>query len=322
MELSISSLSTIFVYTENQNPMKKLISFILVSSFLLACTPEEETPVSQMEQKVNEYAEFTLNTDLSHLTDNQRKMIPILIEVADLMDDIFWQEAYGDKEALLASLDDEAAKAFVKLNYGPWDRLGNNEPFLEGVGAKPEGAQYYPLDMTKDEFEAFDGADKNSLYTVIRRDEDGSLKTVPFHTAFKKETDRAAELLLEAASLADDEGFMNYLTLRSKALLSDEYFESDMAWMDMKSNLIDFVVGPIENYEDRLYSYKAAHEAYVLIKDTEWSKRLEKFVSFLPELQANLPVADEYKKEEPGTDSVILVEKQLPLTCLTMRKFS
>jgi hypothetical protein len=303
MELSISSLSTIFVYTENQNPMKKLISFVLVSSFFLACTPEEETPVSQMEQKVNEYAEFTLNTDLSHLSDNQRKMIPILIDVADLMDDIFWQEAYGDKEALLASLDDEAAKAFVKLNYGPWDRLGNNEPFLEGVGAKPEGAQYYPLDMTKDEFEAFDGADKNSLYTVIRRDEDGSLKTVPFHTAFKKETDRAAELLLEAASLADDEGFMNYLTLRSKALLSDEYFESDMAWMDMKSNLIDFVVGPIENYEDRLYSYKAAHEAYVLIKDTEWSKRLEKFVSFLPELQANLPVADEYKKEEPGTDS-------------------
>lgn len=256
-----------------------------------------------MQKKVNEYSEFTLTTDLSHLSENQKKMIPILIEVAQIMDDIFWKEAYGDKNALLDTLSEEAAKTFVQYNYGPWDRLRGNEPFIAGVGEKPAGAQYYPLDMTKEEFEAFDSKDKASLYTLVKRNKDGQLYTVPYHKAFENEIKRASELLKQAAELAEDEGFKKYLTLRSEALLTDDYLASDLAWMDMKNNRIDFVVGPIENYEDQLFNYKAAHEAYVLIKDIKWSERLAKFVSFLPELQANLPVADEYKKEKPGTDS-------------------
>jgi hypothetical protein len=283
--------------------MKKSLAALLFFGLLSACTPEKEAETSEMQKKVNEYAEFTLTADLSHLSENQRKMIPILIEVAQIMDNIFWKEAYGDKEALMASLNDEAEKSFVKLNYGPWERLGGNSPFLKGVGEKPAGAQYYPADMTKEEFEAFESDDKKSLYTLIKRNKEGKLYTIPYHEAFQEETARAAKLLREAAELADDAGFKNYLQLRSEALLTDDYLTSDMAWIDMKSNLIDFVVGPIENYEDALFNYKAAHEAYVLIKDVKWSERLAKFASFLPELQAKLPIAAEYKKEKPGTDS-------------------
>jgi hypothetical protein len=260
--------------------------------------------ISPVQKKLNEYTEFTLTADLGSLTENQRKMIPILIEVAQIMDDLFWQEAYGDKDQLLSSLiDDQAAQAFAEINYGPWDRLGNNAPFIAGVGEKPLGAQYYPLDMTVEEFEAWDNPNKTSLYNMIRRDEAGNLIAIPFHDYFKDEIERAAGLLMEASALAEDPGFKNYLELRADALLNDDYFESDMAWMEMKNNQVDFVVGPIENYEDKLFNYKAAHEAYVLIKDLEWSEKLAKYVSFLPELQENLPVPVEYKQERPGTES-------------------
>ncbi len=259
--------------------------------------------ISPNQKKVNEYVEFTLTSDLSKLSENQRKMIPLLIQVAEIMDDMFWKEAYGDRNALLNSLTKPEDIAFCKINYGPWDRLGDNAPFIEGVGEKPLGAQYYPLDMTIAEFEAWDDDTKSSLYTMVRRDTSGALISIPFYDYFAAEIQQVSDLLMQASELADDEGFKNYLKLRAAALMNDDYLQSDLAWMDMKNNHIDFVVGPIENYEDKLFNYKAAHEAYVLIKDTEWSERLAKYVSFLPELQENLPVPPEYKKENPGTDS-------------------
>jgi hypothetical protein len=292
--------------------MKKSIFLSLISILFFGCTPAEtetetaediEIQDSEMTKRVKEYATFELTADLSHLSDNQREMIPILIEIAGIMDDIYWQEAYGDKAALMKSLPDDASRAFAMINYGPWDRLRGDASFVEGIGGKPAGAQYYPMDMTKDEFEAFESTDKASLYTFVKRKDDGGLYTEAYHVAFKSQVENAAGLLRKAAALADDEGFISYLNLRADALLNDEYLASDMAWMEMKSNMIDFVVGPIENYEDKLYNYKAAHEAYVLIKDMKWSERLAKFVSFLPELQANLPVDEAYKQEKPGTDS-------------------
>jgi hypothetical protein len=296
--------------------MNRIITFTFVLSTIAfgACNnspePKEEIVIEETmettspnQEKLDEYVEVTLTADLSDLSDNQRKMIPILIEIADLMDDIFWKEAYGDKNALLNSINDPATKAFAEINYGPWDRLDDNKPFVDGVEKKPLGAQYYPLDMTVDEFEALDDENKESLYTMIRRNSEGNLYSLFFHDAFPTEVQRASELLLEAAKLANEPGLKKYLTLRAGALIYDDYLESDLAWMDMKKNRIDFVVGPIENYEDKLFNYKAAHEAYVLIKDLEWSKKLAKFVSFLPELQANLPVPEKYKQEKPGTDS-------------------
>jgi hypothetical protein len=230
-------------------------------------------------------------------------MIPILLDVAQIMDEIFWQQTWGDKNALLDTIKDPYAKQFVAINYGPWDRLGENKPFIAGIGEKLKGANFYPADMTREEFEKWNDANKTSQYTVIERNADKSLKSVWYHEVYADNIRKAAGLLLKAAELAEDAGLKKYLELRSKALLTDDYFASDMAWMEMKTNTLDFVVGPIESYEDELFGYKAAHEAAVLVKDKEWSTKLEKYAAMLPALQKELPCDAKYKKEVPGTDS-------------------
>ncbi|MBN1159366.1 MAG: Zn-dependent hydrolase [Bacteroidales bacterium] len=253
--------------------------------------------------KLNDFATFRLTTDLSVLSENQKKMIPILIEAAQIMDEIFWMEAFGDRNAFLESLDNNAERQLGTINYGPWERLNDNRPFAEGFGPKPPGANFYPAGLTKEEFESFDGAGKTSSYTLIRRDVEGKLRVVPYHEAFRDQVETASGLILEAAALADDPGFKEYLKLRAEALLSDNYYMSDMAWMEMKENIIDFVVGPIETYEDQLFGYKASHEAFILIKDLEWTERLSKYEALLPLLQEQLPVDGVYKSEIPGSSS-------------------
>ncbi len=260
-----------------------------------------ETSANQKE--LDKYVSCDLKADLSHLSDNQKKMLPLLFEIAGIMDNLHWQLACGENQKLKATITDEATKKLFIINYGPWNRLAGNSSFVEGVGEKPKGAYFYPTDMTKDEFEAFDDATKSSLYTVIRRDKAGKLISVPYYEAFKDEFQKAADLLIEASKLADDEGFKKYLELRAEALLTGNYFESDMAWMSMKDNDIEFVVGPIENYEDALFGYKAAFETFILIKDKTWSAKLEKYASLLPKMQLILPVDDKYKQEKPGSNS-------------------
>jgi hypothetical protein len=236
-------------------------------------------------------------------------MLPLLIDAAKIMDQLFWRQAYGEPATLIQGAHSAAARRFVEINYGPWDRLAGNEPFLDGVGPKPEGANFYPADITKEEFEAAVSESPEraealkSLYTLVRRDPSGKLTTTPYHEAFAADLEIAAGKLREAATLAEDPGLKRYLELRAEALVTDDYQPSDFAWLDMKDNTIDVVIGPIETYEDQLFGYKAAYEAYVLIKDKEWSQRLAKYTSLLGELQKNLPVADEYKQESPGTES-------------------
>jgi len=174
---------------------------------------------------------------------------------------------------------------------------------MDGYGDKPLGANLYPADITREEFDAWQEPDKDGLYSLVRRDNDGKLTLVPYHEAYAAELARAALLLTQAAELAEHEGFANYLRLRADALVTDSYRESDMAWMDVKTNPVELVIGPIETYEDRLYGYRAAYESYVLLKDREWSERLSRFAEFLPELQRGLPVPAEYKAETPGTDA-------------------
>ncbi len=249
------------------------------------------------------YRPVELTADLSHLSGDQRRMLGLLIEAAEVMDGLFWRQAYGDREALLASIDDPAARAFARINYGPWDRLGDDEPFVAGVGPKPLGAAFYPEDMTKAEFEAWEQPGKDGQYSFVRRTADGALALEPYSVAFRPELERAAGLLREVAGLAEDAGFAHYLRLRADALLSDDYLASDMAWMDNKTNAIELVIGPIETYEDKLFGYRAAFEAYVLIKDREWSQRLARYAAFLPELQRGLPVPEAYRRETPGSDA-------------------
>lgn len=273
---------------------------VLSLTVLIACAPNQEK--NEMDGLLSKYIEFTLTTDVSQLSANEKKMIPLLIEAGKEMNKVFWLQAYGEKGELYASLS-EKEKQFFDINYGPWDRLDGNNAFIDGVGKKPSGANFYPADMTKEEFEAWDSEDKESLYTIVRRGEGGELVTIPYNEAFEEYHQKAAKKLREAAKLADDAGLKKYLELRADALESNEYQESDFAWMDMKNNGIDIVVGPIENYEDHLYGYKAANEAFVLIKDKSWSERLSKYTAVLPELQKDLPVDAKYKKETPGNDS-------------------
>jgi len=282
---------------------------------LAACSdPESATPaateadnqtsyelVAGAEKRLDIYTPVTLQADLSHLTDNQRELISVLIDASKIMDSLFWRQAYpGDKEMLLDALDDPAVRRFVDINYGPWDRLNGNAPVLTGYSAKPAGANYYPTDMTKAEFEAADFAGKQSLYTLVRRNEAGELFSVPYNEYFATELKQAAALLRKAADLAENERFATYLNMRADAFESNQYQASDMAWMEMTDNQLDVVIGPIETYEDQLYGYRAGFESYVLVKDMAWSERLEKYAQYLPSLQQGLPVADKYKAERPG----------------------
>ncbi len=255
------------------------------------------------QQRLDAYATVKLTADLSAFDARQKKMLALLVEAADGMNAIYWQQAWGDQEALLAKLLDPATLELAQVNYGPWDRLDNDTSFVDGVGKRPPGAQFYPADMTKAEFERSPLKDKTSLYTLLRRNSQGELISIPYHVAYKVELEKTAGLLREAAQLAHDAGFRKYLTLRAAALLSDDYQPSDFAWMAMKKNPIDIVIGPIETYEDQLYGYKASYESYVLIKDEAWSKKLARFAKYLPELQRELPVPDRYKAEKPGSDA-------------------
>ena len=266
-------------------------------------TVSADKPASDIAAKVASYAEVPLTADLSHLGDGDRKAIDLLLQAGAITDDLFWKQVWGDKQALLAGIEDPATRRFVEINYGPWDRLDNDAPFVAGIGPRPPGARFYPEDMTKEEFDAADLPGKDSLYTLIRRDTAGKLVVVPYHEAYKAELGQVAALLRQAAEVASDPGFRKYLSLRADALLSGDYQPSDMAWMDMKDSPIDVVIGPIESYQDALYGTKAAFETFVLVKDIEWSKRLARFAQHLPALQRGLPVADAYKAEMPGTDA-------------------
>jgi hypothetical protein len=290
--------------------MKKsylILALAAIGIFLMACEPavkkEEKKMTAIPGYPMAKYATFKLTTDISHLSANQHQMLKLLFEAAEIADEIFWVQNIGEKKAFLETISGDSAIEYATINYGPWDELNNLAPFIEGYGEKPPGAQFYPHDMSKIEFEAFDSPNKTSLYTVIERNENGGLKTVWYHEAYKEKVDRMAKLLEKAATLADDPEFANYLNLRAQALKTDDYFESDMAWLSMKNNQIDIVIGPIENYTDGLFGYKAAFESYVLIKDVEWSDKLAKYAAFLPQFQKDLPVDAVYKQETPGSDA-------------------
>jgi len=288
------------------------LGFALTAS-LLACNNPEKTTKSEekndkdslqayVDQRLAIYEKVKLTTNLNELTASERKVLPLLIRAAQIMDELFWKQVYPQRDSLINAVKDEKTKQFIQINYGPWDRLNGDKPFVNGIGPKPDGGTFYPLGMTKEELDKSDVKDKLGLYSVIRTEKD-KLISVPYHVIYATELQKASSLLKQAALLTDDAGFKKYLNLRADALVTDNYTASDYAWLDMKTNGLDIIIGPIENYEDKLFNARASFESYVLVKDKVWSKRLAKYVTMLPELQKGLPVAAAYKKEVPGTDS-------------------
>ena len=300
---------------------KLFVSVILLAGLLSACGKDDQVVTVRVSKEIppvtisakpvdaekpsrfDIYSEVRLSTDLSHLSDNQKQMIGLLIDAGKITNEIFWLQVWGDKDKLLDDIEDPKAKRFALYNYGPWDRLAADQPFIESAGPRPPGARFYPQDMSKAEFEAWQQEGKDGQYSIVRRDTDGGLMLVPYSKAFEAQIAEIADLLVRASALADNQAFAAYLKLRAEALKTDDYQASDMAWMDMKDNPVEVVIGPIENYQDALYGYRSAFETFVLIKDQVWSERLARFVRHMPELQRGLPVDDEYKAEMPGSDA-------------------
>jgi len=228
--------------------------------------------------------------------------VGLLVEAAAAVDDIYWEQACGDADELLAGLIDEERR-FAVINFGPWDRLDANAPFIDGAGAKPLGANFYPADVTREEIETAGDPALRSLYTLVRRDENGDLLAVPYREAFAEQVQFIVSKLRAAAEASENDALSSYLTLRADGLLTDKYQTSDFAWMDMKDNTIEIIICPIETCEDQLLGAKASYEALVLIKDQAWSERLSRYSALLPTLQETLPVAAEYRAEEPGAEA-------------------
>jgi hypothetical protein len=241
--------------------------------------------------------------DFENMSAGQRLLIPLLTDAARAMDDAFWLQSFGNREPLLESIPDPAVRTRVREHYGPWDRSAGLEPFVDGFGPKPLGANLYPHGMTAAEFESAALLEPaiEDPYTLVRRNPDGRLEAWPYRRAFADQVELAAGKLRGAARLTGDPDFANYLDQAAAALVNDDYAASDVAWVGLTRNPIDVVIGPLASDEDRLFGIKRAFGAFVVQRDMEWAARLDGYATLLPEMQQDLPVPDRYKREMPGS---------------------
>ena len=278
---------------------------------------------SELAKKIQRFSPTVLTADTSRLSVGDRKALERIIEAAKLLDPLFLRQVWSGNEALHKKLEaDRSVVGRERLHYflindGPWSRLDSNEPFIEGVPPKPPQASYYPDDMTKEEFEnwvkALPEDDKHKatgFFYLIRRGEGGKLKTVPYSEAYADFLVPAAKLLNEAAALTTNKSLKEFLTKRAAAFASNDYYASDVAWMDLDAP-IEVTIGPYETYEDEFFSYKAAFEAYVTLRDETESAKLARFSQYLQELENNLPLDPKYRNPKLGAASPIRVVNEV-----------
>lgn len=282
--------------------MKKLTFALALATLLMtACVDEHR---SRAERLLANYAEVVIPApDLSDITDNGKEVLNLYRFAADEADNIYWKQYFGDK-SLMTSLTDPALRSYAMVNYGPWDRI-DDKVFVEGYGPKPAGAQFYPADMTDEEYAAFNDPAKDSHYTLIRRGEDGALKTIWYHDAYAEHIDKIASYLTAAADITIKPSVRKYLLAKVEGLRTDDYYESDKAWLEMTDSKMDLVIGPNETIDDERYGQKASYGAYVLLKNLQRTEELSRFCAMLPELQNMLPGEAQYRDFVPGTESNI-----------------
>ncbi|OQY03567.1 MAG: hypothetical protein B6I20_04745, partial [Bacteroidetes bacterium 4572_117] len=295
--------------------MKKIItSLIFLFLLQVSCTEvtknEEEEGIADStlvyRNLLKRYKVANLEIDLSTLSDNEKQMIPVFIEISKIIDEIFWYQSFGNKDSL-CKIKGKEIKELIKINFGPWDRFNNNKAFLNCVGVKPDGANFYPHDMKKEEFLSFEDGLKKSPYTFIRRKKDGQLKSVPYSIALDEHVLQISVLLKKAALLSGDINFRDYLLVMEEAFRTDNYKKSDIAWLKTGLNQLDFIASPIETFDDQLFGYKSEYESFLMIRDTSWTKRLAKYALMLPFLQKALPVEKTYRHESPNFLSELVV---------------
>jgi hypothetical protein len=281
----------------------------------------QEMNNSEIKKLLSQYSITKIKYDKNLLDEREKIVIDKLYQACKIIDDIFLEQVYSKNKEIKAELEnktDENSRfvyRFFQMNFGPFDRINHNKCFY-GTLKKPEGANFYPEDMTKEEFENWIKNNPNdkdlftSEFSIIRRT-DNKLIAIPYSEFYSDKLSKAATLLREAAEYCDNASLKKYLELRAKAFETNDYYESDMAWMDLKDNKIEFVIGPYEVYEDEMFNFKASFEAFLTIKDPVESKKLEKFAAYLTDLEKNLPIEDKYKTFERGSESPIVVVNQV-----------
>lgn len=307
-----------------------LFTIIICGLLMISCEEKEKEQLvpplpdntEEIATKLSSFAHTTIKADISHLTEKQHKMIKILSEAGHHADRIFWMQSSIDGlsikdslEILLKNNDSQYLKnllEYVKINYGPYDLIYEGERFIgEGPEKKPKVANFYPADMTKEEFEKFieDKPDKKdemiSQYTKIIRTEVG-LKTIPYYKAYDNEVKQLVAKLRQAAELCDNPSLKKYLKLRATAIETDNYYKSDLAWMELKDNDIDIIIGPIENYEDALFNFKTAYEVVVMVKDFKATETLQMYRDIISKLEQGLPCDPKYIRQSVGGGEHIL----------------
>ena len=305
--------------------MRLSIGVLMILALALSgCRTRADFParaaVTAVQAELDKLAPVTLECDLSPLSPADRMALVEIMRAARVMDQLFLRQVHPDNPALLKKLQNDKNPSnapyleMFQIMFGPWNRLDHDAPWLTGQ-AKPAGAGFYPADLTRAEFEAWVAAHPDEKaafegsFTVIRRDGE-RLTAVPYHTFWQPLVEEAAKHLEAAASLSDDPTLVNFLRLRARGLRTDDYYESDMAWMDLAGDL-EVVIGPYEVYEDNLFNYKAAYEAFICLVDHAESKKLEAIAGHLNDMEANLPIPDQYKNFGRGSSSPIKVVQEL-----------
>jgi hypothetical protein len=270
------------------------------------------------------FAPAYLRADLSGLSSGDRQALLKLLEAARILDDVYLDQCWSKGRAFYRTLQQDASglgrarQHYYWINKGPWDALDNQQAFLPGApGQKPAGANLYPEDMTKAEFEKWlatlAGPQRDQatgFFTAIRRNPDGQLSAVPYSVAYRADLTRAAQLLREAAALTGNSSLKQFLNLRAEALLSNQYYPSDLAWMALDAPL-DITLGPYETYIDELFGYKAAFEAYISLRDERETARLAVLASHLQEIEDHLPEDPQYRNPRLGPAAPIRVVNQI-----------
>lgn len=309
--------------------LMKLVSITLIVSFVMTIFGQQgkrgtgNASDPELAKKIGRFAPTELTADTSRLSANDRKALDKIIEAAKLMDPLFLRQVWSGNEALRQKLEaDKTVLGRQRLHYfminkGPWSRIDSNEPFIEGVPTKPPHATYYPDDMTKEEFNSWvaglppeEKQKATGFFYLIRRGDDRKLKTVPYSEAYAEFLKPAGQLLHDAAALTTNKTLKDFLSKRADAFAANDYYASDVAWMDLDAP-IDVTIGPYETYEDELFSYKAAFEAYVTLRDEGESAKLAKFSHYLQELENNLPMDARYRNPKLGAASPIRVVNEV-----------
>jgi len=307
--------------------MKNISLFIILffTTTILGCNNKDMTQkpltsdgTSDIAKRIAEFAPVTITTDISFLTENERKVVEILTKAGKIADELFWMQNSIDGIALRDSLEKlntpEAKELlrYLKIWYGPYDTMRSEERFVGGgPNTRPKVGNFYPQDMTQKEFEDYVKANPNQkgtlegLYTIVVRDSD-KLKAIPYHIAYP-EVLQMATYVEESSKYADNQSLKKYLQLAAKALRTSDYFEADLAWMDIKNSNIDVVIGPIENYTDGLFGFKTAFECVVMVKDPEASRELEIFENNIDYFEQNLPYDKKYIRTSAGKSNVLQV---------------